>query len=132
MTDELTLAELSEKSGIPARTIRFYISRGVLDGPVKGGRGATYSADHLKRLQLIQRQQARGLTLTEITRMLAGGREPIEPSGAWWHYTLDEDVVVMVRSDAAPWRLRQIKNALGELKSKLDPKEEKTDERNGN
>ena len=35
MSNSRTLAELSEESGIPARTIRFYIARGLLDGPVK-------------------------------------------------------------------------------------------------
>lgn len=138
MTDELTLADLADKSGIPARTIRFYIARGILDGPLKGGRAASYSGDHLKRLQAIQKLQARGLTLTEITRTLAVGvtGEPCSAKGAlpvaanWWHYPLDEDITVMVRSDASPWRLRQIQNVLAEMKAKLDTNEEKSDARN--
>ena len=32
MGDRMTLTELSEVSGCPARTIRFYIAQGVLDG----------------------------------------------------------------------------------------------------
>ena len=32
MNNSRTLAQLSEESGLPARTIRFYIARGLLDG----------------------------------------------------------------------------------------------------
>ena len=43
-----TLVELSEVSGVPARTIRFYIARGLLPPPLVGGRSACYGAEHLK------------------------------------------------------------------------------------
>ena len=51
---------------MPARTIRFYIARGLLDGPVKAGRGAVYTADHLARLERIKEMQAEGRMLAEI------------------------------------------------------------------
>ena len=54
-----TLAELSEESGTPARTIRFYIARGLLDGPLKAGRGAVYTAEHLARLEKIKETAGR-------------------------------------------------------------------------
>ena len=68
-----TLAELSEESGMPARTIRFYIARGLLDGPVKAGRGAVYTAEHLARLEKIKEMQAEGRMLAEIAHDLTGG-----------------------------------------------------------
>ncbi len=74
----MTLAEIAEASGLPARTIRFYIARGLLNGPAKGGRNAAYTAEHVARLERIKRLQAAGHTLSEIGRMLSGpsGRSP--------------------------------------------------------
>jgi hypothetical protein len=51
-----TLAELAEDSGVPARTIRYYIARGVLPRPVVAGRGALYAKKHLERLGRIARE----------------------------------------------------------------------------
>ena len=76
MRKSKTLAELSEESGIPARTIRFYIARGLLDGPVKAGRGAVYTAGHLARLEKIKALQAEGRMLAEIAHDLNG--PPVE------------------------------------------------------
>jgi DNA-binding transcriptional MerR regulator len=116
----ITLAELSEASGIPARTIRFYISRGLLKGPVKAGRGAVYSPEHLSRLEEIRTLQASGRMLSEISR--DAGRAPEqtvpEPS-AWWQYTIADDITVSVRGDASPWRTKQIRSALEELARRL-------------
>ena len=61
-----SLAELAEEVGLSARTVRFYIGRGLLPGPEKAGRGASYGPAHLERVREIQRLQADGLTLAEI------------------------------------------------------------------
>ena len=66
MGDQMTLAELAEASEVPARTIRFYIARGIVDGPLKSGRGAVYGAEHLERLNRIKGLQAKGYSLSEI------------------------------------------------------------------
>ncbi len=118
-TPQLSMAELAAQSGIPGRTIRFYIARGLLRGPVKAGRGASYVAEHLDRLREITQLQAQGLTLAEIARRLSG--ETTVPPGplSWWHYALAEDVVVLVRGDASPWRLKQIRQQLGRLATAL-------------
>src|SRR5215469_16121240 len=100
-----TLAELSEESGMPARTIRFYIARGLLDGPVKAGRGAVYTADHVARLEKIRKLQAKGLTLVEITAALDERRKRQElatPNSLWWQFQVDKDVTAWVRSDVSP------------------------------
>ena len=67
---EFTLAELAEETGIAGRTIRYYISRGLLAGPSMAGRGATYGETHLERIDKIKELQAKGLMLTEIARAL--------------------------------------------------------------
>ena len=45
--EALTLADLSTATGIPGRTIRFYIAQGLLDGPDTAGRTARYSPRHM-------------------------------------------------------------------------------------
>jgi DNA-binding transcriptional MerR regulator len=134
----ISLADLADESGIPARTIRFYIARGLLPSPQKAGRGATYGKDHRKRLEDIKRLQARGLTLNEIARSLgertlrvAGAPQP----SAWWQYPIADDVVVSVRADVSPWRLREIQKAVREMAVKLQkitgPGEQKSSRRPG-
>src|SRR5690242_4937725 len=96
-----SLAELSDASGIPARTIRFYIARGLLDGPEKAGRGAVYTAAHLHRLEQIKALQSEGRMLAEIVQLLRGGERTVvlPPPVAWWQHAIQDDVMVWVRSD---------------------------------
>ena len=121
MSEGKTLAELSESSGIPARTIRFYIARGLLEGPVKAGRGAVYTAGHVARLDKIRRLQAEGLTLVEIAATLdeSRTRQSAPPGSLWWQHPIDNDVAVWVRSDVSPWRMKQIRTAIEEMASRL-------------
>jgi DNA-binding transcriptional MerR regulator len=121
MNDERSLAELAEASGIPARTIRFYISRGLLDGPAKAGRGAVYTGAHLERLEKIKALQAEGRHLAEIAPLVEDVREarPGYPSAAWWQHAIADDVVVWTRGDVSPWRQKQIRDAVDEMAVRL-------------
>jgi DNA-binding transcriptional MerR regulator len=118
-TPQLSLSDLAAHSGLPGRTIRFYIARGLLRGPDKAGRGATYTAEHLERLRAIARLQSKGLTLAEIAREISGVRPASPEPIGWWHYPLAEDVVVLVRADASPWRLKVIRQQLALLGAAL-------------
>jgi DNA-binding transcriptional MerR regulator len=121
--ESMTLAEVAEASGLPARTIRFYIARGLLSGPVKGGRSAAYTAEHLASLDLIKRLQSEGRTLADIARTLGGdfanssrrGESAAVPATPWWQHTIADDIIVWVRAGAAPWRIKQIRAALDEF-----------------
>jgi DNA-binding transcriptional MerR regulator len=121
LSDEKTLAELSEESGIPARTIRFYISRGLLQGPVKAGRGAAYTPGHLARLKEVQALQADGRTLAEIAAMAGAPRSghSVPPASAWWQHRIDDDVVVWTRADVSPWRMKMVRDAIDEMAARL-------------
>jgi DNA-binding transcriptional MerR regulator len=116
MNEYLTLLELAEASGLPARTIRFYIARGLLDGPSKAGRGAAYTPEHLARLERIKGLQSEGRMLSEIGRILGGvkAKYAVEPT-AWWQHVVAEDVVVWTRTDVSPWRTKQVRAVIGEL-----------------
>ncbi len=117
----LSLAELAEQSEVPGRTIRFYIARGLLPGPSQAGRGASYGQEHLRQLQDIKKLQGQGLTLTEIARSLGQGklRRALPEPSAWWNYSVGSDLLVWVRADLSPWRLRQVHNALNQLVNEL-------------
>lgn len=116
-----SLAELAAEIGLTARTVRFYIGRGLLPGPEKAGRGATYGPGHLKRLREIQSLQADGLTLAEIAARGDEGASPNLPDPqAWWTYEVADGVEVRVRAEQAPWRLRQIHRAVAKLASQLE------------
>jgi DNA-binding transcriptional MerR regulator len=123
----MTLAEIAEACGLPARTIRFYISRGLLSGPVKGGRGAAYTPEHLARLEEIKSLQSRGRTLSDIARNLNGpDEEAAAPATAWWQHAIGDDVIVWVRAGASPWRMKQVRAAVDEFARRVQPEKERT------
>jgi DNA-binding transcriptional MerR regulator len=124
MTKEWTLRELAAESGVPERTIRFYISKGILDPPLRGGRGAAYGPDHLSRLREIRGLQAKGLMLADIARLpephLAESAPDTLPApSAWESYAVADDVIVLLRTDSVPWRARRVRSALREFASRI-------------
>ncbi len=125
-----SLRQLAEKAGITPRTLRFYIARGLVSGPGKAGRGADYGESHLKQIQQVRRFQDKGLTLSEIAHRLAApaGDAPTLPSDAWRHYPVADDIVLMVREQAAPWRLRHIQRAMTQLRNTLNQPDNKQEE----
>ena len=71
MSNEFTLDDLVNLSGLPLRTIRFYVQEGLLEGPDTRGRFSLYSQRHLDRLQVIKRLKKLRLPLQEIRSLLA-------------------------------------------------------------
>lgn len=67
----LTIAELAERAGTTRRTIRYYVSEGLLPPPGGQGQRRVYTMDHLLRLRAIQRMKEAFLPLREIRRRLA-------------------------------------------------------------
>jgi DNA-binding transcriptional MerR regulator len=63
----LSVAEVRERTGLSARTLRYYEELGLLPGVRRraGGR-RVYGADEIERLGFIQRLKALGLPLAEI------------------------------------------------------------------
>jgi DNA-binding transcriptional MerR regulator len=71
----LTLAELAEVSAVPARTIRYYIARGLF-ASATGGRAAGYGEEHLEGLSRIRARQEQEQTLAQVAWQL--GERPKE------------------------------------------------------
>jgi DNA-binding transcriptional MerR regulator len=61
-----TIAELVEASETSVRTIRYYISQGLLPKPQGRGRTANYTREHLQRLLIIRRLITQRVPLQEI------------------------------------------------------------------
>lgn len=123
MSGQMSLSELAEAAGIPARTIRFYIARGILARPLKVGRGAAYGPEHLHCLDRIKELQARGHSLVEMGHLLEAPAQRsagLPPPTSVWQYAVADDVMVLVRSGAPPWRVRRIRAALEELAQRLE------------
>lgn len=73
---KLTLDQLSEQAGVPGRTIRYYIQKGLIAGPEGEKRGAWYTQGHLSDLLRIRQWQETGLSLEAIAGLLQAKREP--------------------------------------------------------
>jgi DNA-binding transcriptional MerR regulator len=68
----MLIGELARKANVSVRTIRFYISEGLLPAPQVRGRFASYGEDALVRLQVIRLLKEVFLPLREIRERLAG------------------------------------------------------------
>lgn len=65
--DELKLEELSERTGVEPRTLRSWVSEGLLAPPFKPGRGARYPAGNADRALAVRAlKDLHGLSLSEI------------------------------------------------------------------
>ncbi|CAN5843162.1 MerR family transcriptional regulator [soil metagenome] len=80
---ELTVGELSRRSGVPVRTVRFYQTRYLLPPPERIGREVRYDQRHLDRLALIAELQDRGLRLSAIADLLRHAGEDHTSLLAW-------------------------------------------------
>ncbi len=74
--EELTLEELSERSGVEQRTLRSWVGKGLLSPPLKAGRGATYPASNANRALAVRAlKDVHGLSLAEIRRRFMMAKE---------------------------------------------------------
>lgn len=75
----LTLPQLAEQSGLPERSIRFYIQKGLVDRPEGEKRGAYYTVLHLEQCRRIRQWREAGLSLEAIAALsLRGGASPVQ------------------------------------------------------
>lgn len=106
-SDRYTRAELEELTGINGRTIRYYITEGLLQPAYGRGSSATYDHDHYLRLQAINQLKEQRLPLKAIKENLEQlttddlvmmVNVPDQPEVAMWrHYLLHPDFAIQVR-----------------------------------
>jgi len=69
---QLSVAEVRARTGLTARTLRYYEELGLLPGVRRrAGRRRVYGDDEIERLRFIQRLKALGLSLAEIKELNA-------------------------------------------------------------
>ncbi len=82
----MKIGELAAASGVPAKTIRFWESSGLVPEPARTPSGyRDYAPSTTERLEFIRRSQAAGFTLDQIRRVLDvsdSGEPPCEHVGA--------------------------------------------------
>ncbi len=69
-SQDWTAQELVAETGVPLRTLHYYIAERLLEPPQGRGRHAVYNDDHLHRLRLIKRLRETHLPLKEIAERL--------------------------------------------------------------
>jgi DNA-binding transcriptional MerR regulator len=102
-----TMADLEAETGLPARTIRYYITQGLLPAARGRGVGATYGPTHLLRLKAIGllkkdntpleqiRQRLQDMRDAELAAMLEVETAP--PEDRWRRVHLHPDLELHVR-----------------------------------
>lgn len=102
-----TLADLENETGLSGRTIRFYITEGLLPPAQGRGKGATYTAEHLLRLRAVEALKKTNTPLSEIRDQLKDIREKelaamlqvetAPPADRWRRIYLHDDIELHVR-----------------------------------
>lgn len=72
----MDISEVARRTGLPASTLRFYESKGLIKAVSAAGERRRFAPGVLDQLALIALGQAGGLSLDEIQAMLS-------PEGAW-------------------------------------------------
>jgi DNA-binding transcriptional MerR regulator len=110
--DQFSITEVEDLTGLTPRTVRFYITEGLI--PPAHGRGpsAKYDRSQVMRLRLVQQYKSERLPLDEIKNqlnnlsdrqvasILNADAEPIGES--WRRIPLHPDIELHVRSQSMP------------------------------
>lgn len=75
MTD-LDIAEVAQRAGVPASTLRFYEEKGLIASIGRRGLRRQYDSGVLERLALIAMGRTAGFSLDEIARMFTPDGQP--------------------------------------------------------
>lgn len=107
---EITIDELARRARMSSRNVRAHQTRGLLPKAALRGRTAYYDERHLDRLAAIQRLQAEGASLDDITQLVASMPDASEPEllalarAADGPIAREEPVVVDAATVLARWR----------------------------
>ncbi|MEU5273374.1 redox-sensitive transcriptional activator SoxR [Streptomyces hygroscopicus] len=70
-THELTVGELSQRSGVPASALRFYEREGLIHSRRTSGNQRRYTRDTLRRVAFVRSSQRVGIPLGRIREVLS-------------------------------------------------------------
>lgn len=113
----MLIGELADATGASAKTLRYYEREGLLHEPVRTSAGyRDYSPDVIQRVLFIRQAQAAGLTLRQISEILAISDEG-QPPCRHVAQLVDERLEELQRRLR---ELRRTRQRLGELRQRLD------------
>ena len=73
----LKMQELSQATGVPGGTIRYYVQKGILPKPLKTHRNmAYYDESYIERIRAIKELQKKRFLPLNIIKMIVGSRGP--------------------------------------------------------
>ncbi|TDE07470.1 redox-sensitive transcriptional activator SoxR [Jiangella asiatica] len=81
---ELTIGELSERSGVPASTLRFYERLGLIRSRRTTGNQRRYEQAVLRHVAFIRASQSVGIPLAKIGEVLAFLPQGQAPTPQFW------------------------------------------------
>ncbi|MDQ7804643.1 redox-sensitive transcriptional activator SoxR [Amycolatopsis sp. A133] len=81
---DLTVGELSRRSGVPASALRFYEDEGLINSRRTAGNQRRYCRDTLRRVTFIRMSQRVGMPLSKIREVLALLPDDRTPTRADW------------------------------------------------
>lgn len=111
---EYLISDLAEKANVSIRTIRYYISQGLLPNPRIRGRYSVYDQEYLRRIEIIKRLKDVFLPIKEIKNILdSNSLDDIEKQ-------LNNDEVISQQSNDALTYISKILNQTSE-KNKARP-----------
>jgi len=85
---ELSIGELSARSGVPASAIRYYENEGLIEKPPRRSGRRVFAESALWELAVIELAKRAGFRLAEIRRLLSGFSRREPPGGRWRALTL--------------------------------------------
>lgn len=101
---QLTIGELSQRSGVAQSALRFYEERGLIRSTRTSGNQRRYERAELRRVSFIRIAQQVGVSLERISAALSElpeGRTPTQADwtrlSARWRGELDEKIVMLER-----------------------------------
>jgi MerR family transcriptional regulator, redox-sensitive transcriptional activator SoxR len=81
---ELTVGQLSKRSGVAVSALHFYETKGLIKSTRNSGNQRRYGREVLRRVSLIKVAQGLGVSLTEIKKCLDQLPKGKKPSTADW------------------------------------------------
>ena len=81
---ELTIGQLSQRSGVATSALRFYEAEGLISATRTGGNQRRYTRATLRRVAVVRAAQVAGLTLGQIREALTQLPDARTPTTADW------------------------------------------------
>jgi MerR family redox-sensitive transcriptional activator SoxR len=88
--DELTIGKAARVAGVPASTLRYWETAGLLKAPRRVSGKRRYDREALQQIEMVALAKRAGFTLAEIRVILSGVSRRTPPSLVWRRLASDK------------------------------------------